>query len=510
MENLRQKFKLFNYRPIVLIFLGLIVGALISNFFVRYTITVFIGIVILITILTIYSILHKTFKYAIILLLTILIGFSSFSIYIDARQHSTIDLKDKYIRGCVTRIHNYDNCLGLLLEDVKVDGEDISFNITVYYYNSYQDGYIPIVSGSKIGFVAEKQEAVEHYDAQGVPHTYNISNNIGAEVSTKNIEYFGNKDSVRASILNKIRSNLRKGLNNLNGEMIYSAMFGDKTYLNHELYDAYKASGVAHLLAVSGLHVGLVVAIIYWILKKCKVKGWYSVAIVALLLLGYAYLCDFSYSVLRAGIMSLVLMIAPLLFSEYDLLSSICFAGCVIFIIEPIALFDLSALLSFGCVFGIAMLYPIFKRWISKLPIKASIKDSFCISLSTIISTSVIMTYYFEYIQPIGLISNLIILPIFSILFTIAFIISMLGLIFPFIGYALILINPLFEWTNWAIIFIANHSKAIMMPGVNYLSILLLFVLLTFGGKYNLVKGIKKSIIVEICLCVLAWQMVLV
>lgn len=510
LDNLRQKLKLFNYRPIVLIFLGLISGALISNFFVKYTITVSVILAIAVIVLVVYSILHKTFKYAIILGITIVLGFSIFSVYMNAREPNASDLQDKYIKGEVTRIVTYDDCLSLLLENVKLEDSDIDYNIVVYYYNTYQDGYINIKLGSEIGFTVAEQFAVETHSEDGVPHTYNVANNIQAKVSTYEVDYLGEKGSIRYSILARIRSNLRKGLNNLNGEMIYSAMFGDKTDLNDDLYDAYKGSGVAHLLAVSGLHVGLVVAIIYWILRKCKVKGWYRVAIVIALLFAYAYLCNFSYSVIRASIMSIVLMIAPLLFSEYDLLTSICFAGCLIFIIEPIALFDLGAQLSFGCVLGIAMLHPIFSRWMRKLPINKSIKDGFSISLSTIISTCAIMIYYFGYIQPIGLISNLIILPIFSCLFTIAFIVSMLGLIFPFVNYILVFINPLFEWMNWAIILIANKAKSIEMPGVNYLTILLSFGGLTFASKYNLVKGARKLLIVGICVCVLIWQMVLI
>lgn len=510
MENLRQKLKLFNYRPIVLIFLGLISGALISNFFVKYTLTVSVIIAISVIVLVVYSILHKTFKYAIILGITILMGFSIFSVYINAREPHTKDLQSKYIQGEVTKIVTYDDCLGLLLENVKIEDDNIDYNVEVYYYNVYQDGYINIKLGSKIGFTVAEQLAVERYSEDGIPHTYNIANNIQAKVETYEIDYLGEEDSVRYSILTRIRLNLRKGLNNLNGEMIYSAMFGDKTYLNDDLYDAYKGSGVAHLLAVSGLHVGLVVAIIYWILKKCKVKGWYRVAIVTALLFGYAYLCNFSYSVIRASIMSIVLMIAPLLFSEYDLLTSICFAGCLIFIVEPIALFDLGAQLSFGCVLGIAMLHPIFSHWMSKVHINNAIKDGFSISLSTIISTATITTYYFGYIQPIGLISNLFLIPIFSCLFTIAFIITMLGLIFPFLNYLLVLINPLFEWMNWAIILISNKAKSVIMPGVNYLTILMSFGFLTFAGKYNLVKGVKKLAIVGICLCLGIWQIVLI
>lgn len=510
MENLRQKLKIFNYRPLVLVFLGLIFGILVKNFIEKNTAITIAGILIVIALLLFYSILHKKFKYLLIIAITFVIGFSSYALYLNIRTHNVPIMIEHTAVGVVTDIKNYDNYLSLILEDVIVAEEKLDYKVGLYYYNTYQNGYIKLDIGSKISFNIENQEDVSHFNEDGLPHTHNYKNDIGVKFTTYNIELLDNNKSVKIYLLNKLKNNLNNGLNNLNGNMIYSAMFGDKSELNHDLYDSYKTSGVAHLLAVSGLHVGLVVAILNWLMKKCRVKGWWRVGIIGILLLGYAYLCGFSYSIIRASIMCVVLMIAPLLFSEYDLLSSICFAGSLILLIDPIAVFDLSALLSFGCVLGIAMLYPIFRRWLSKVRIKEGIKDSFSISLATIISTFAVMTYFFGYIQPIGLISNIIIIPIFGVLFTITFVVAMLSLVLPFISYALILINPLFEWLNWFIIFIANNTKAIAIPNINFLSVILFFALITFASKYNLKKGFTKVNMVLVCSCILALQVALI
>ena len=161
-------------------------------------------------------------------------------------------------------------------------------------------------------------------------------------------------------------------------------------------------------------------------------------------------------------------------------------------------------------MFGIALLLPIFQKWFRKVPITNSIKDGFSISLATIISTAPFMAYYFGYLQPISLISNIIILPIFSILFSITFILTIISLVLPFVSYLLIFINPLFEWTNWAIISIANSVKAITVININYLSIILFFVMLVFMSKFNLKKGSNKLAICSICLMTLALQIAVV
>jgi len=510
LEALRQKLKLFNYRSLVLVFLGILSGILVSNFIKNYTLATIIGIIIVVGVLLFYSILHKTFKYFVVIGITFILGFGTYSIYINIRTHKVDSMIGHTVVGTVTKINNYDTCLELILEDIKIDNKELDCNATVYYYNTYQNGYVKLEKDCKIKFSISKQDKIKYFDENGIPNTYNFSNNIGVEFTTYEVELLKSKDNARTSILKRIRNNLRFGLNNANGEMIYSAMFGDKTNLNHDLYDSYKSAGVAHLLAVSGLHVGLVVAILYWILRKLKVKDLYRVIIISVLLFGYAYLCDFSYSIIRASIMSIILMIAPLLFSEYDLLSSICFAGSIIILIEPIALFDLSAQLSFGCVFGIATLTPLFQRLTKKIPISNAIKDGFSISLSTVISTSVFMAYYFRYLQPISLISNIIILPLFGVLFTITFILSITSLILPFICFILILINPLFEWLNWAIMFIADVSHEILTPNVNFLTIILFGVWLTFVSKFNLYKGFSKLTMVCVCSSILALQMAII
>ncbi len=509
MENLRQKLKIFNYRPLVLVFLGVCAGILVNHFLLRQTLITIIGIAIVVGVLILYSILHKKFRYFITFGICFILGFSCFGIYMNARKHEPKVMVDNYAQGMVTNITDRGLYLELLLEDVKVDYKDLDYNVILNYYNTNQNGYINIDKGLVIGFEIQKQYLVNYY-YEGVPNTYNLANNIGAEFVTYEVELIDTDLNTRYSILKRIRKNLRFGLNNLNGEMIYSAMFGDKIDLNHNLYKAYKSSGVAHLLAVSGLHVGLVVAIIYWLLKKLKIKGWWRVVIISPLLFIYAYLCGFSYSIIRASIMALVLMIAPLLFREYDLLSSICFAGSLILLIEPIALFHLSAQLSFGCVFGICMLYPIFKRWLNKIHINNAIGDSFCISAATIISTAVFMAYYFNGVQPIGLISNIVIIPIFSILFTITFVLAMVSLILPFICYALILLNPLFEWLNWVIMFIANNAKALPIHSVNYLTFILFFVLIAFASKFNLKTGLTKLSLIGICCTILTLQVAFV
>lgn len=508
MENLRQKLKIFNYRPLVLIFLGLTAGILLTWFIkVNFAITL-TGIIISSIVLIFYSILHKKFKYIIIFCISMILSVGIFSTYINSRMHQNLpNMVGMEAQGEVYSIKNNGTLLNIVIKDVKVNGKNLGYNARLKYFNTYQSGYVALKEGMVISFCINQQEEISYQDDNKLPNANYIKNNIGATFTTNSVEVIDNTPNIRFKLISKIRENLRFGLNNFNGEMIYSAMFGDVNGFNEDLYDAYKGAGVAHLLAVSGLNVVLIVGILRWLMKKLHIKDWWSAIIISILLLVYTYLCNFSYSIVRATIMGIVLLFAPLFFSEYDLLSSTCFAGSLILIVDPIALFDLGALLSFVCVIGIAMIYPIFNKWTAKIPISNTIKDGFNISLATTISTMPLMALYLGYMQPVGLLSNIIIVPIFSVLFTIAFVVGIISLIFPYICYIMTIINPLFEWVNWLIIFIANNSKILVLPSVNFLTVLLFLLFIVFAGKYNLKRGLSKLNLVAIFGCILTLQM---
>lgn len=506
MEKLRQNLKLFNYRPIVLVFLSVISGIFSATFYSKFLVLTIVCIVGLLLIITLYSILHKTYKYLIITVIFFCIGFGSYTLYIHKSTYTASSFVEQSISGEVVEMNINDLSVDLLLTDVVVNNSKLDYNIEVYYNNTKQVGYVNIKVGDIVKFRVNKQYDVKYIQDNGIPYTYNLDNNIGIRVSTQEIEIVDSHLTARNKILNKIKSNLYFGLNNENAKMIYSSMFGDKSNLSDNLYHSYKSAGVAHLLAVSGLHVGLIIAILYWILKKLKVKDIVRVIILGIILLVYAYLCNFSYSVVRACIMAIVLLSATLFYSEYDLMNSICFAGCIISIIQPIALFDVSFLLSFGCMLGICMIYPILSRGFNKIKINNALSESLAISFATFISTFAIMASYFGGFQPIMIVSNLILLPIFGILFTICFIIAIISLVIPYSCYLLMLINPVLSCFNWLIIWLANIGIGFKVLPINYLTIMLWFILLSFIGQLYLKSTASKLVITSALLVLISIQ----
>ena len=110
-------------------------------------------------------------------------------------------------------------------------------------------------------------------------------------------------------------------------------LFGGKQGLSDELKDMFSYSGISHILAVSGLHIGVLVSLIYYCLKKIKLNKFVKLILLATVLIFYSYLCDFTPSVCRASIMAVILCLCDLYKIQYDALSSLSIAGIIILLL---------------------------------------------------------------------------------------------------------------------------------------------------------------------------------
>lgn len=493
----------------MLILLALISGILFACFMVEQFVIVVCISIVCVGILTYYSILHKTFKYIIIFLISFAVGVGVFEIL--ASRLKPIDDKYADCMGKATVVSRKVNDSYILIkaDNVEINGEDLDYEVQIYYYNTKDVGYTSIDVGDRIQFTIDEWRRVERFfEENGELNSFYADNNIKALVNSNNVDVLDYTPTIRTRLHNRIKSLMSNSLSNQNVETIYSAMFGDKSDLSVELYSAYRLAGVVHLLAVSGLHVGLMVAILSWVIKKLHINSVVSFIIIGIFLLFYCYLCNFTYSVLRASIMALVLSGAYIMFSEPDLISSLSLAGIIILCVFPQAIFSISALLSFGCVFGIATLSKPIAKLFSKLKFPNWLSNSLSMSLSTQIAILGVMCRHFAEIGFSGIIVNIVVLPMFSVLFSCAFAIIMLALIVPAISYLLFFVNPLFEIMNWVIIFVANRGHLTSAIYFSYLSEAIWFVLIAFVGRFNLSRKTNKLIACVLIMLVLSFQLV--
>ena len=191
-------------------------------------------------------------------------------------------------------------------------------------------------------------------------------------------------------------------------------ILGNNDYITPQSHDSFSKAGAAHILAVSGLHVGIIAMIIWCVLFPLDYYGFrrlrllITIAFIAL----YAIFTGLSPSVVRASIMTTFTFAEFLLFRRNTSLNALFVAALIILIFSPFSLFEVGFQLSFCTVAAILLIVPKLREIVNpKNRILNYILSSIWVSLAAMISTSAITAYYFHSIPLLAFGTNLIILP---------------------------------------------------------------------------------------------------
>ena len=219
-------------------------------------------------------------------------------------------------------------------------------------------------------------------------------------------------EKARNNLLNIYR-NQQLGENET--EILSALTLGYKRGLDPETKRVFSSAGAMHVLAVSGLHVGILFAVFSWIfgfLRKSKSGRYIFIFGAITILWGYAFITGFSPSVMRASTMFSLFCIAANIQRSTRIYNSLAIAAFVILLINPNNLFEVGFQLSFAAVFGIVFLQPkLSKIW----PVRNRIIKFFwallTVSIAAQIATFPVTSYYFNQFPSYFWISNLVVIP---------------------------------------------------------------------------------------------------
>ncbi len=191
--------------------------------------------------------------------------------------------------------------------------------------------------------------------------------------------------------------------------VLQAMLLGDKSALDEELQTLYQDNGIAHILAVSGLHLSILGMGFYRLLRKLRLNHSAAAVLSAVLILGYGILTGCSGSALRAVIMLLVQFLSRSLGRTYDMLSALSLACLLLLLYRPYLLFSAGFQLSFGAVFSLALA--------AELPTPAhpflsGIAQSLLLQLFTL---PILLYHYFQ-LPVYSILLNLLVLPLLSFL----------------------------------------------------------------------------------------------
>ncbi|MBO5057069.1 MAG: DNA internalization-related competence protein ComEC/Rec2 [Lachnospiraceae bacterium] len=208
----------------------------------------------------------------------------------------------------------------------------------------------------------EKPSNPGQFDAESYYHTLKISfqlNQTEIQGKSQNYNYISEKLYQIRVYFSDILDSLLSGQD---ASVMKMMLLGEKKAADKEIKELYQRNGMAHVLAISGLHISLLGMSLFRILRKTGLPIWIAAGLPAFLMVMYGIMTGFSVSALRAVCMFMIHMTAKLFGRTYDLITAAFLAAVLIVINQPLYLWDSSFLFSFGCIFAIGFLVPALTR----------------------------------------------------------------------------------------------------------------------------------------------------
>ena len=362
---------------------------------------------------------RKAVKLHFLWILFLFVGLGSLDYFFNGISFVEKNLSKKsfIFTGEVTEVRNLANDDRLV---IKVSSIKDTLNNDIYFRNLNlllkSDAY----DGSKGVILSFKAS----------PEKFNLDSKYGSIMYHKGIEYFVNVKN--ENIIKRGKSNslsvkidewkkdliieLEKcSLHRETSEFLISILLGERNFLSPEVKESLNAVGISHILALSGLHVAILLSFFLFILFPLSFFGWNKARYVTAILLIWIYvvITGGAPSTVRAAIMATLLVIAFVSERKNSSLNALLAASLIILVIQPLSLWDIGFQLSFLCVASILIftskLNPIDRHSHNK---SAKVIDVLLISLVTTFCTWIVTAYYFGKVPFMFLPANFILIPL--------------------------------------------------------------------------------------------------
>lgn len=273
-----------------------------------------------------------------------------------------------------------------------------------------------------------------------------------------------------------------------------AVVFSDKHSLDERDEEVIRDIGIAHIIAVSGFHVWILSALIFFILKLFITKKRTRIILCLIILWSYGAIICFPPSVLRALIMLSCGVIADVLYRKNDSFNCLGLAGFIILVYKPLWIFSVGFQLSFSAALSLLLLTPILQSKLKKSSISAIIAVQ--------IGIVPVIVYHFNKIPVFAILVNALILPLISLIIVILFILLFVSLINIQLGFVVgFVCNGMilsFKYLSNALFEVIGLN--ILLPSFTLFEIIVYYIIiLIIFGYIKLVDfniGIKKVIFV--------------
>ncbi len=486
-----EKKKQFNSRPLFYVFLSFLLAIATAKFVFDGNLRYIIFDVVILLVFIVYSIWKKYFKCLAVVLCVFMLGLGWFFVGLSMFEGKTYTGQVSVV-GRISddvKYSTYGGSATIILKDVTIDGESAGNISLVLSFDSSSDFEI----GDIVSFTTNVQNVKLFTLGSFNSSYYRDRTPYTASVDIDEVEIQGNSLTLIEKFRLKVKEVLYDCMGETNGSVAYAVLFGDKNDLDDDVYLAYQSSGIIHLLTVSGLHVSFLIALLGWVLKKCRIKGMLNFFICLVFLGVYATFCGYSPSILRAGIMGLVLFFTRISGKWYDGLSSLGLAGLIILIFSPLSALDVGFLMSFFCVLSIYIIAPTINKLLTKIFPRA-VASSFSISIGIQIGILPFLGMIDGTLNFLSFFVNLVVIPFFSVLYPLLFVSVLLVAMLPFLGFLLQICGWGFSVIEIVANFFGSTSLLTTIEPFDIFFVASLFVLFFLLSHYFLTSRKVKAI----------------
>ena len=369
------------------------------------------------------------------------VGFFSFQSKVNDFFNAGVYSGDCKVVGRVIGKEKTENGWRLTLDGVYIDGTKENGKLVAYF--SKQDGQEIALSDELVvsGSIKTQSEWV--------------CNDTWYYLWADDYAVTGNNFNLFLSVRGRIQTVLYAGMDETPAAVTMAVLTGDTSGMERGLLNNIRAGGVAHIFAVSGLHIGALFGACIWLICKSKLRKTPKIIrfiFVCAVLLFYGGVCGFSPSVVRAIIMCLVVYASKLIGIGWDMLENIGAAAVLVLLLSPTALFEVGFQLSFSACLGIALLSKPMQRTayaflgkitngktivskdapptITQSVVRASL-SFLAVSLSAQIFTAPILWNAFGYFSVWSLLLNCVFVPLIGVLFSLLLFLAFVASVLP-------------------------------------------------------------------------------
>lgn len=420
-------------RPLAPILLSLIIG-IISSYFLGIE-TIYIVLFLIVTLITfILNIIKNKSNTVISFLLFFALGLIVTNLNYQNPLNDYIDKRHDYVGVILNANTSSENYSKYIVQIIQVD-ETIDNGRVLLTINGDKRFSI----GDKIMINGILKKPKENTN----PKLYNQRLNLLSDYihSTLNVKDFNinliheNNNwlyEIKQSFSQYVSGLFQRTLRSNNSKLITSIILGDSSVMEEDELEKYRDLGLAHILAVSGLHIGVIAGFLIFIFSRLGINRNINILITLLIIWSYAYIIGFPSSTVRACIMFTILFYSQMIHEPYDSLNSIFVSMLICLIINPFWLFHIGFQLSYMATISLIV--------IGDKIILFRDKGNIFKTASSIIAVNIgilpLQAYYFNSFPILGMVSNLFTVPLMSLSL-------ILGFIMIFVNYILSFLTPI-------------------------------------------------------------------